>query len=193
MFRLEDHKWEYNFANKNMEAHGFTPRTPLSDHFQFYELVRSQTADNNRILNTPTPEVIGRAQVLARNVLDPIRKKFGIVLVNSWFRCETLERHIAEKGYNSWCIKNGYAQTELTWKAYFARKQHPLGSAADIEVKDPDISNIELYNWIKDNLEFDQLILENATNPHDPRSGWVHVSFDPFGNNRNEAFLLNGQ
>lgn len=191
MLNLEDHKWEYNFSNSKMEVHGMKPNTPLSDHFQFYELVRSQTADNNCILNLPSDQVILYAKALAQNVLDPVRKKFGVTLVNSWFRSEALERVIAKNGYESWCRKNGYARTELTWKVYFSRKQHPKGNAADIEVRDSKVSNVELYNWIKDNLEFDQLILENVTNKNDPRSGWVHVSYCPLGNNRKEAFLLN--
>lgn len=191
MYALEDHKWEYNFSNSQLEVDRYTPKTPLSKHFKFYEMVHSQTADNNQILNRPSSYVVNHAKALAQNVLDPVREQFGVVLVNSWFRCETLERVIAKKGYESWCRRNGYAQTELTWKTYFARKQHPTGSAADIEARDPNVSNIEIYNWIKYNLDFDQLILENATNLHDPRSGWVHVSYNPFGDNRNEAFLLN--
>lgn len=193
MYRLEDHKWDYNFSNDQLVVGDYHPHTPLSKHFKFYEMVRSQTADNNRILNMPTLEQIDYAKALATNVLDPIREEFGVIVVNSWFRCETLERVIAKRGYERWCRKYGYAQTELTWKAYFSRKQHPKCIAADIEARSSKVSNSRLFHWIKDNLNFDQVILENVTNSKDPRSGWVHVSYNPVGENRQEALLLNGQ
>jgi zinc D-Ala-D-Ala carboxypeptidase len=53
---------------------------------------------------------------------------------------------------------------------------HCKGMAADIEI--PGIANAELAEWIKDNCEFCQLILEFYT-PGVPDSGWVHVSYDP--------------
>ena len=89
---------------------------------------------------------------LCENVLQPIREHFGTTTINSGFRGDILNRRI------------GGAK----------KSQHRFGEAADIEV--PGVSNYDLAKWIKDNLHFDQLILEYHT-PGTPNSGWVHVSF----------------
>ena len=97
--------------------------------------------------------------VLTNCILQKIRDTHGRVDVNSGLRVLELNRAIGS-GDSS---------------------QHVLGMAADIEC--PSISNMELAVWIKDNLEFDQLILEFYT-PTDPASGWVHVSFNKEGNRK---------
>jgi zinc D-Ala-D-Ala carboxypeptidase len=62
-----------------------------------------------------------------------------------------------------------------------ATSDHCKGFAADIEI--PGIANAELAEWIKDNCEFRQLILEFYT-VGVPDSGWVHVSFNPADNKK---------
>ena len=91
--------------------------------------------------------------VLTNCVLQKVRDAHGRVDVNSGLRVLELNRAIGS-GDSS---------------------QHVQGMAADIEC--PSISNMELAEWIRDNLEFDQLILEFYT-PSDPASGWVHVSYN---------------
>lgn len=179
------------FDNRKLHIHGWKPDDALSDkgYFKFKELTGTDTGNANKIVNAPCHDVIANACALTENVLDPIREKFGVSVINSWYRCEELEKHITKSGFADWCVRHGKDRNDpAVWTEYFNRKQHPKGMAADVEAL--AVSNTELYNWIKANLQFDQLILENVKNPSDPRSGWVHVSFNPFGNNRNQAFEL---
>ena len=98
------------------------------------------------------------------NVLQPIRSHFE-------------EPVIISSGYRSGevCIAIGSKPTS----------QHAEGKAADIEIV--NIDNKELAMWIKDNLEFDQLILEFYKDG-EPDSGWVHVSYN--GDENRNQFLI---
>jgi zinc D-Ala-D-Ala carboxypeptidase len=136
----------------------------LSANFQLSELVKSQTAERKGIPNNPSPAHIDNLKNLCINVLQPIRSHFDCpVIVSSGYRSAEL------------CIAIGSKPTS----------QHAEGKAADIEVVSVD--NKELAQWIKDNLEFDQLILEFYRSG-EPDSGWVHVSWDS-DNNRNQSLL----
>ena len=64
---------------------------------------------------------------------------------------------------------------------------HCHGRAADFEVRSESVSNPDLANYIRDNLEFKQLILEFYNKDEGPNSGWVHCSFDPGGDNKGEV------
>jgi hypothetical protein len=66
--------------------------------------------------------------------------------------------------------------------------QHAKGEAADFEV--PGVANIELARWIRDTLDFDQLILE-FHDPDDPTAGWVHCSYRA-GGNRKQSLIYDG-
>ena len=125
----------------------------LSKNFTLKELTKSSTAVRHGINNNPDKEQMINLVVLTNCVLQPIRNAHGRVDVNSGLRVLELNRAIGS-GDSS---------------------QHVQGMAADIEC--PSISNMELAEWIRDNLEFDQLILEFYT-PQDPTSGWVHVSYN---------------
>ena len=131
----------------------------LSKNFSLKELTKSSTAVRHGISNEPDKEQLVNLTVLTNCVLQKIRDTHGRVDVNSGLRVLELNRAIGS-GDSS---------------------QHVLGMAADIEC--PSISNMELAVWIKDNLEFDQIILEFYT-PSDPASGWVHVSFNKEGNRK---------
>lgn len=161
----------------------------LTKHFSHLEISKSMTADRFEIDNTPSPEVMANAYNLAVNVLEPIRVHFGIPFSpNSWFRCEALEKQICWNSFVKWCKNKGYSDPhdDAAWNAYFARKSHPNGQAADIEI--PGISNDDLYDWIEQNMEYDQLIRE-FPKKGDPTSGWVHVSWSDT-NNRKQAFTI---
>ena len=133
----------------------------LSANFQLSELVKSQVAERKGIPNNPSPTNIDNLKALCVNVLQPIRSHFDApVLISSGYRSGEL------------CIAIGSKPTS----------QHAEGKAADIEVYGVD--NKELAEWIRDNLEFDQLILEFYLDG-EPDSGWVHVSWNS-GNNRNQ-------
>lgn len=157
----------------------------LSKYFTSEELCKSDTASRNGIDNlTQDPRILSNLRELAINVLDKVREHYGVpIRPNSGFRCYDLECAIYYKKVAQLKRQGGKAAV-LEW---FNKKSHPKGEAVDIEV--PGISNRDLYMWIKDNLEFDQLILEGVDDPKDPRSGWVHVSFRK-GNNRMQAFEM---
>ena len=162
----------------------------ISKYFKEYEVSKSNTATRLGIDNEPSDEVMARATILATSVLDPIREQFGPLSPQSWYRSEALERAITwNSGFRRWCANRVITRSESAWVEYFARKSHPKGEAADIEL--PTVDNEALYNWIRDSkLVFDQLILECHTSGN-PRSGWVHVSCRA-SNNRMQAFVYQG-
>ena len=133
----------------------------LSANFQLSELVKSQTAARKGIPNNPSPAHIDNLKALCVNVLQPIRSHFeSPVLISSGYRSPEL------------CIAIGSKITS----------QHATGNAADLEV--PGVDNKELAIWIKENLEYDQLILEFYRDG-EPDSGWVHVSWNSEKNRSN--------
>lgn len=138
----------------------------LSQHFTISEMTKSQTAERKRIDNVPNLEEVESLKSLCVNVLEKIRSHFGKpVTINSGFRCIKLNKAI------------GGSKTS----------QHVKGEAADIEISGVD--NLILAKWIKENLQFDQLICEFYT-PGVPDSGWVHVSWSR-AKNRNQVLTVN--
>ena len=132
----------------------------LSANFNLSELTKSQTAERKGIPNNPSPGQIDNLKELCMNVLQPIRSNFDKpVIVSSGFRSAEV------------CVAIGSSITS----------QHTEGKAADIEV--PGIDNKELAEWIRHNLEYDQLILEFYKDG-EPDSGWVHVSYDSDDNRK---------
>ena len=137
----------------------------LSEHFSLEEMIKSQTGSRKGIDNTPGPEVVENLKQLCENVLEKIRIHFGRpVTVNSGYRGPKLNKAIGG-------VKNS---------------QHLTGQAADIEIA--GIDNKTLFCWIRDNLVFDQIILEYHK-PGIPDSGWVHVSWNVKGN-RKQAITI---
>ena len=133
----------------------------LSKNFNLVEMTKSQTATRKGIDNTPSAEHQGNLQSLCMHVLQPIRDHFSqVVTVSSGYRSPEL------------CLAIGSKTTS----------QHAKGEAADFEIF--GVSNKELADYINENLEYDQLILEYWTES-DPNSGWVHCSYSE-GNNRNQ-------
>lgn len=120
----------------------------LSPHFTLREMCVTQTG----LPNVPDAAVIASLTALCDHVLEPVRRHFGVTRVNSAYRSHAVNRRVGST----------------------SKSQHPRGEAADIEVE--TATNYELACWIRDNLPFDQLILE-AYRPGVPRSGWVHVSW----------------
>ncbi len=141
----------------------------LTENFTLAELCKSQTALRKGIDNLPKdPDIVTKLQTIAEKILQPVRDKFGPTVINSGYRCKKLNTAIGGS----------------------KKSQHSFGEAADIEV--PTISNRDLAEWIKNNLDFDQLILE-FYNGKDPRSGWVHVSYKNAENNRKQVLTINKQ
>ena len=137
----------------------------LSKNFSLEELTKSQTATRKGIDNTPSPTHQANLQSLCTHVLQPIRDHFSqVVTVSSGYRSQEL------------CLAIGSKITS----------QHAKGEAADFEIF--GVSNNELADYIHQNLDYDQLILE-YWKESDPNSGWVHCSYvtpNDFGQNRNQ-------
>ena len=124
----------------------------LSRNFSLRELTKSQTAERKGIDNTPTEEHTENLKLLCENILQPVRDHFGRVTVTSCFRSPEL------------CVAIGSSLTS----------QHTKAEAVDFECL--GTSNAEVFDWIKANLDWDQMILEFYT-PGEPNSGWVHCSY----------------
>jgi len=124
----------------------------LSRNFTLSELTKSDTAIRKGINNNPNAEQIEKLKALCENILQPVRDHFGRVKVTSGFRSVELCQAIGSS----------------------ANSQHAKAEAADFECIGVD--NVELFDWIKNNLEPDQLILEFYT-PGEPNSGWIHCSW----------------
>ena len=140
----------------------------LSGHFSLAELTKSQTATRKGIDNKPTLEHIENLTELCVQILEPTRRNFSKpMVITSGYRSEELCEAIGSK----------------------TTSQHARGEAADFECFGVD--NKELAKYIKNNLVFDQLILE-FYNPDDPSSGWVHCSYSK-EENRKQSLLYNGK
>ena len=122
---------------------------PGAPNFRYREFVRSDIATRLGISNIPNKDQWRNIEVLARNVLQPIRNKFGGIKITSGFRSEALNSAI-----------NGSSVSK-----------HCNGEAADIEPFDPNISLIEMIGWIHRNLGYYDLIGEYLPD------GWIHIAY----------------
>lgn len=137
----------------------------LSEHLSLSEVIRSESAKRHGISNMPTKQHIANLKLLAENVFEPMRNHF---------RCPI---HISS-GYRSIEL-NRLVKGSLT-------SQHCSGEAIDVDLEGSSngVTNKMVFDYIKDNLEFDQLIWEfgTASNPD-----WVHVSYESNGKQRNQV------
>jgi hypothetical protein len=125
----------------------------LSTNLSLAEVTRSETAKRRGISNMPTAEHIENFKKLAINIFQPIREHFGKpILISSGYRSAELNKAIGGS----------------------LSSQHCSGEAIDIDMDGTDITNAQIFNYIKDNLTFDQMIWEFGT---DTNPDWVHVSF----------------
>ncbi len=131
----------------------------ISEHLELSELTRSESAKRNGISNMPTPEHIENFKILATKVFEPIREHFGVpIRISSGYRSAELNK----------CIGGS------------ATSQHSTGEAIDIDQDGTTITNKQVFDYIKDNLAFDQLINEF-------NYAWVHVSYKANGKQRGEV------
>ena len=143
----------------------------LSKYCTLEEAVKSDTAIRKGIDNAPNTEQIKAMQTIALLVYDPLCEKFGKIPFNSFFRSEKLNKAI------------GGAKTS----------QHVKGEAIDLDADTmPKLSNAELFKYIRDNMEFSQLIWEYG---NDAKPEWVHVSFSSERNQKEvlRAIKVNGK
>lgn len=141
----------------------------ISKHITYKEATHSNTAIKRGIDNTPGPEELTAMKMLAENVFEPVRDHFGKpIKVNSFFRSKGLNRAV------------GGSSTS----------QHVKGEAIDIS--GIGMSNKDLFDYIKQNLDFDQLIWEFG---NDSEPQWIHVSYKKDKNRKNvlRAVKSNGR
>jgi putative chitinase len=138
--------------------------TQLTEHFNLSEMTVSPTAKRLGLSNQPTAEHIENMRYCCEKILEPVRAKFGPVTINSSYRAPAVNKAV------------GGSKTS----------QHVNGQAIDFEVKGVD--NKKVADWVADNLEFDQVILEFYT-AGDKNSGWVHASIKKEGGNRRQRLI----
>lgn len=133
----------------------------LSPNFTLEEFEYSRFANENNIINKANNEVINNLKELCNNLLEPLRAKLDKpIIITSGYRCNQLNKAVG-----------GVRDS-----------QHLTGRAADIIVK--EMSTEDLYNFIENNFEFEQLIIE-----HIKGKNWVHVSWNS-ESKRNKAFRI---
>lgn len=131
----------------------------ISDHISLKEAVRSNTAKRLGIDNMPDNETLVTMQITAQHVFEPLRRHFNEpIYISSFYRCKELNTAIGGS----------------------TRSQHCKGEAIDIDDVYSKATNADFFNYIKDKLEFDQLIWEFGD---DESPDWVHVSYS-LGKNR---------
>jgi zinc D-Ala-D-Ala carboxypeptidase len=144
----------------------------ISKHISYKEGVYSRTAVRKDIDNTPNEEQLDCMELLAKKVFEPLREWVsGPIKINSFFRCPKLNKAIGGS----------------------SRSQHCKGQAIDIDDTFGIVSNADMYYWIKNNLDFDQMIWEFGD---DDNPNWVHVSYVSPEDNRNrclKAYKENGK
>ena len=131
----------------------------LSVHFSLAEFTRSESAKRHGVSNNPTPEHLENIKVLCEKVLEPIREHFAEPInITSGYRSKALNHYIGGS----------------------LKSQHCEGKAADVDQDGMGgATNKDIFEFIKNNLEFDQLINEFDYS-------WVHVSYNK-GNNRKQV------
>ena len=144
----------------------------LSKNLSLAEMLKSGTAERKGIENIPTEEHIENMKVLAENIFQPIREHFNVPFsISSGYRSETLNKAI------------GGAHKYIDGK-YVATSQHCKGEAIDLDRDYANApNNAEVFHFIKDNLNFDQLIWEFG---NDEKPDWVHVSYTTRRPNRKQ-------
>ena len=137
----------------------------ISKHITYKEGTRSVTALRLGIENLPNDYELQNMELIAEKVFEPLRQAVnGPIKINSFFRCEELNKAIGGS----------------------SRSQHCQGRAIDIDDVYGYVSNSYMYYYIKDNLDFDQLIWEFGT---DTEPDWVHVSYVDSDSNRKRCLL----
>lgn len=136
----------------------------ISEHLALAEVTRSDSAKRKGISNEPTAEHLENFKKLAENVFEPIRKHFGVPIhISSGYRSKALNQAIGGS----------------------LSSQHCTGEAIDIDMDGSSngVTNKMVFDYIKANLNFDQLIWEFGTKDN---PDWVHVSFESTGKQRKQ-------
>ena len=137
----------------------------ISKHVSYNEAIRSNTAKRKGLDNTPNENQLWNMELLCGMVFEPLRYQFAVpIRISSMFRGKALNEAVG--GSSS--------------------SQHCKGEAMDIQGTN-GVTNAELYYFIRDNLDFDQLIWEYGT---DKEPAWVHVSYTDSKPNRKQTLRI---
>ena len=136
----------------------------LTANITLDELTKSQVAERKGINNNPNPQQIENLKALATNILQPVRSHYDkpLIISSGIPLCTAVPRDIGSSVNSQHVADNSAA-------------------AADFEI--PGVDNRELAKWIKNELEFDQLILEFYRD-NEPSSGWIHCSYSTNSNRK---------
>ena len=135
----------------------------LTKHVSYKEGVHSITALRLGLNNDPSDAHLQNMILLSEKIFEPLRVHVGgPIKINSFYRGPELNKAIGGS----------------------AKSQHCHGQAMDIDDTYGHASNKEMFNWIKANLDYDQMIWEFGT---DENPDWVHVSYVDPGSNRNRC------
>ena len=141
----------------------------ISKHISYKEATFSQTATRKDIDNIPSAEILERMKAVAENIFEPLRAHVGgPIKINSFYR--SINLNVAIGGAKS--------------------SQHTRGEAMDIDDTFGHMSNKNMFEFIKDELDFDQLIWEFGD---DNNPAWIHVSYVSNENNRRRILKASKQ
>jgi hypothetical protein len=137
----------------------------ISKHISYHEGTYSRTAERKDLDNTPNKEQLKCMKEVAENLFEPLRDWVGgPIKINSFFRGEPVNTAIGGS----------------------TRSQHMKGQAIDIDDTFGHKTNAEMYHYIKDNLDFDQMIWEFGT---DKNPNWLHISWVSHRPNRKKLTI----
>jgi|TARA_R110002049_G_scaffold9568_1_gene48451 hypothetical protein len=144
----------------------------ISDHISYKEATYSRTATRLDIENKPNEKQMQSMCLIADEVFEPLRMYVGgPIKINSFFRAPKLNKAIGGS----------------------TKSQHCHGQAIDLDDTYGRATNAEMYNFIKEHLDFDQMIWEFGD---DDNPDWVHISYVSVDKNRNrclKAYKENGK
>lgn len=154
--------------------------TYISKHISYKEAVKSSTAIRHDINNTPNSFQLSNMKLVANACFEPLREWYGEAIgVSSFLRIVIVNSLIGGSKSSQHCAGEETGKEEAAIDI-------------DADIFDNGITNVEIFNWLKDNVEFDQLIWEFGS---DDNPSWVHVSYRKGANRKQllKAIKFNGK
>jgi len=137
----------------------------ISKHISWHEGTYSRTGERRDLDNTPNKDQLKCMKEVAENLFEPLREWVGGgIKINSFFRGEPVNTAIGGS----------------------TRSQHMKGQAIDIDDTFGHKTNAEMYHYIKNNLDFDQMIWEFGS---DENPNWLHISWVSHRPNRKKLTI----
>jgi hypothetical protein len=144
----------------------------ISKHISYEEATFSPEAKKLRIDNTPDKDNLENMKALAEKVFEPIREKFDVpIYIHSFYRSPKLNKAVGGSKTSQHMALEGSAAIDI-----------------DFEVYKRNVTNKEAFDWIRKNIEFDQLIAEDID--ENDNINWIHISYNRFGKNRGQVMKM---